>query len=119
MTTRRRPGLAVVSLAAGTATRRCRSTGAALVLVALAGRATVLVDGAATELAEGDAAVCPAGRSWAVRTAVPARLMAVGVPAGPEAVLRTLAGPAGWTDAALVALAADAGVELLLDPLGP
>jgi hypothetical protein len=87
--------------------------------VALAGRVTVLLDGGATELTEGDAALCPAGRAWAVRAAAPARVMALGVPAGPEAVLSTLAGPAGWSDAALVALAADAGVELLLDPLEP
>lgn len=115
------PGTAVVPLPAGAALPRCRARGADLVLVVLAGRAEVTVgDGGVRTLGGGDVLVCPRGTSWSVRAAGgPARLVVVAFPAGPERAVAVLAGRPRLDGAAQVGVAADGGLELVLQPAPP
>lgn len=113
------PAAAVVVLAAGTALRRFRVRAADLFLAVLDGEPSVAVAGRpATVLRAGDLAVCRAGEAVAV-VAGPgtARVLAVALPGGPEAILGVLAASPPMAGAHLLPLAADLGVDLLLDPL--
>jgi hypothetical protein len=113
------PAAAVVVLAAGTVLRRFRVRAADLFLVVLDGEPSVAVAGrVALVLRPGDLAVCRAGEPVAV-VAGPgtARVLAVALPGGPEAILGALAASPPPAGAHLLPLAADLGVDLLLDPL--
>jgi mannose-6-phosphate isomerase-like protein (cupin superfamily) len=111
------PGAALVTIRAGAVTRRCVARACDLVLVVMAGRLDLSIgDDGGRAYRSGEVAMCPRGEPWRLHPpAEDVRLLAVAVPAGPEAVLRELARTPRLDDAALIALAADAGVELLLD----
>ncbi|WP_433303708.1 hypothetical protein ACQP2F_12775 [Actinoplanes sp. CA-030573] len=111
-------GLTEVTIAAGTALRRCLARRSDLVLYVVAGHAEVFSGATGRTVAPGEAAVCARGRPWQIRSrGGEVRLLALAVPAGPEAVLRALARSPALDDATLLALAVDGGVELLLPPL--
>ncbi|MGY1741252.1 MULTISPECIES: cupin domain-containing protein [unclassified Blastococcus] len=115
------PGVAVVPLPAGAALPRCRARRADVVLVVLAGCPEVAVgDGAARPAVPGDVLVCPRGAPWTLRAGpLPARLVVVAFPAGPERAVAVLAGRPRLDDAARVGVAADGGLELVLEPAPP
>ena len=115
------PGAAVVSLPAGAALPRCRARRADLVLVVLSGRLEAVVgDAAVRPAAAGDVLVCPRGTAWSVRAPDgPVRLVVVAFPAGPEQAVAVLAGRPLLDDAARVGVAADGGLELVLEPAPP
>ncbi|MGY1635325.1 hypothetical protein ACI78V_01575 [Geodermatophilus sp. SYSU D00742] len=112
------PGAVVVSVPAGRVLRRCRARRADLVLVVLAGRPVLsLGDDVPRVLARGGTAVCPRGTAWSLRAGErPARVVVVAFPAGPERAVADLAHRPALDDAARVALAADGGLELVLEP---
>jgi hypothetical protein len=57
---------------------------------------------------------------WSVAGgAEPSRLVAVAFPSGPERTLTALVGPPPLDGAALVAAAADGGLDVVLEPLLP
>ncbi|MGY1689040.1 hypothetical protein [Geodermatophilus sp. SYSU D01105] len=71
-------------------------------------------------LTPGGTAVCRRGTAWSLRAgAEPARLVVVAFPAGPERAVADLAQRPALDDAARVALAADGGLELVLEPTRP
>jgi len=108
------PVALVVVLPGGTPLRRFRVRAADLFLVVLEGELSV----AAVARRAGDLVVCRAGEPVAVVVGPgPARVLAVALPGGPEAVLGALAASPPIADAHLLPLAADLGVDLLLDPL--
>jgi hypothetical protein len=113
------PAAAVAVLPAGTALRRFRVRAADLFLVVLDGELSVAVAARAPRLLRpGDLAVCRAGEPVAVAAGLrTAKALAVALPGGPEAILGALAASPPMADAHLLPLAADLGVDLLLDPL--
>jgi hypothetical protein len=113
------PAAAVVMLPAWAVLRRFRVRAADLFLVVLDGAPSVAVAARAPRpLRAGDLAVCRAGEAVAVVAGpAPARVLAVALPGGPEAILGALAASPPIRDTHLLPLAADVGVELLLDPL--
>ncbi|MGY1717005.1 hypothetical protein [Geodermatophilus nigrescens] len=113
------PGAQVLTLPAGTPAHRYLARRADLVLVVLEG-APALAVGAGPPQARpaGSVVVCPRGVTWSVAGGpAPARLAAVGFPSGPERTLAALVGPPPLDGAALVAAAADGGLEVVLEPL--
>ncbi len=90
-----------------------------LVLIVLAGQVDVSAgDAGRGPVGPGEVVVCPRSRPWEIRSCSDeVTLLALAVPAGPEAVLRALAQTPRIDDATLLCLAVDEGVELLLDPL--
>lgn len=111
-------GLAEVTIAPGAALRRCLARRSDLILYVVAGHAEVFSGTTGRTVTAGEAVVCPRGRPWQIRSCGDeVRVLALAVPAGPEAVLRALARSPGLDDATLLAQAVDGGVELLLPPL--
>ncbi len=115
------PGAAVVSLPPFGALPRCRAPRADLVVVVLSGRPEVVVgDGGGRTTAPGDVLVCPRGTPWALRAGPePVRAAVVAFPAGPERAVAVLADRPLLDDAARVGVAADGGLELVLEPVPP
>ncbi|SNS87582.1 hypothetical protein SAMN04488107_4111 [Geodermatophilus saharensis] len=115
------PGAEELCLPAGTPPHRYVARGADLVLVVLAGDPCVGVGTASPRRRPaGSAVVCPRGVPWSVGGGEePARVVAVGFPSGPERTLTALVGPPPLDGAALVAAAADGGLEVVLEPLPP
>jgi quercetin dioxygenase-like cupin family protein len=113
------PGTAVVPLSPGRVLRRCRAAGADVVVTVLAGAAHLtLADGPPRRLDPGESAGCPRGVAFRLAADGGTALLRVTArPAGPEAVLAVLAAAPPPDDATLLAVAADGGVELLLDPV--
>ncbi len=111
-----RTGTVVLRLPGGLAGRRVRVPGADVVVLVLDGVVRVDVgDDPPRPVPAGSAVVCPHGRPWRLAAdGTAARVLVVGHPAGPEALLRALVED-GLDDSTLVAVAHDAGVELLLD----
>src|SRR5690349_9266835 len=96
-------GLAEVTIPPGTVLRRCLARRSDLVLYVLTGHADVLAGGTGRTVGPGEATVCPRGRPWQVRSrSDEVRLLALAVPAGPEAVLWALTRSAGLDDATLL-----------------
>jgi mannose-6-phosphate isomerase-like protein (cupin superfamily) len=111
------PGTAIVDLAGQRPARRYLARAADHVLVVVTGRVEVGVGpGAGRRLGPGAAVVCPRGVAWSVRPDPGARLVVVAVPGGSEEAVAGVLRDPGADDAALVALAADGGLELLLAP---
>ncbi|MGY1815134.1 hypothetical protein [Blastococcus sp. SYSU D00820] len=114
------PGAEVVDLPAGTALRRCRARRSDVVLVVLAGCPAVTVgEDPPRPAPAGSVVVCPRGTAWQVRADASARLVVLAFPAGPERAVAVLAARPQLDDAARVALAADGGLELVLEPAPP
>jgi hypothetical protein len=115
------PGAVVVALPAGGTLRRCRARRADLVLVVLAGCPVLLLaDDRPRPVPPGGTAVCPRGTAWSLRAGeAPVRLVVVAFPTGPERAVADLAQRPGLDDAARVALAADGGLDLVLEPPRP
>ncbi len=115
------PGAVVVPLPAGGSLPRCRARRADVVLVVLDGSPVADVgDDEARATAPGDVLVCPRGTPWSLRAGpVPARVVVVAFPAGPERAVAVLAGRPLLDDAARVGVAADGGLELVLEPASP
>lgn len=112
------PGAIVVELPAGTVLRRFLARATDLYLIVLDGQICVPAGRDRRLRRPGERALCRAGEPVAVRVGErDARVLAVAVPGGPEAILATLARSPALTDAHLLPLAVDLGVELLLDPL--
>ncbi len=114
-----RPGAQVLSLPAGTPPHRYVARRADLVLVVLAGDPCLGVGAAPpSRRPAGSVVVCPRGVPWSVAGGrAPARVVAVGAPSGPERTLAALLGPPPLDGAALVAAAADGGLDVVLEPL--
>ncbi|GAA2719075.1 hypothetical protein [Cellulomonas aerilata] len=122
METERSPacGLVVLEVPAGMTGRRVRAPGADVVLAVLSGGIRVALgqDTARPVTAPGWV-VCPRGDPWRLAAdGAAARVLVVACPAGPEALVEALA-QGLLDDALLVAVAHDAGVELLLDATSP
>jgi hypothetical protein len=92
--------------------------GADLVLVVLTGAVEVGVGPSApTPHAEGAVAVCPRGVPWSLRPGPDgARLAVIAFPGGSQEAVGAVLRDRGQDDAALVAAAADGGLELVLSP---
>ncbi|PWW21968.1 hypothetical protein JD79_01110 [Geodermatophilus normandii] len=103
----------------GTPARRFVARGADVVLVVVAGCPLVALGaGAAQPRSPGSSVVCPRGVPWSVAGGDgEARLVVVAVPDGPQSTLATLLGPPPLDGAALVAAAADGGLEVVLEPI--
>jgi uncharacterized protein YjlB len=116
----RPPGVATVTLAAGSRSRRCLARGADVVLVVLDGCPVLAVGGGpALPCAAGAVVVCPRGVPWSWAGGPEAsRLVVVAFPPGPQRAVAALAEEAGLDDATLLAVAADEGLELVLGPVG-
>ncbi|MFC4694864.1 hypothetical protein [Geodermatophilus arenarius] len=113
------PAAEAVTVPPGCPPRRLVARGADVVLVVTAGRPLVAVGSApARPRPPGSAVVCPRGVPWSVGGGdAAARVVVVAVPAGPQAALATLLGPPPLDGAALVAAAADGGLEVVLEPV--
>jgi hypothetical protein len=114
----RPPGAALVELSPGSPSRRCLARGADLVLVVLTGAVEVGVGPAVPTLSPaGAVAVCPRGVPWSLRPGPDgARVVVVAFPGGSEEAVGAVLRDRGQDDAALVAVAADGGLELVLSP---
>lgn len=115
------PGAAVVALPPGAVLPRCRARGADVVLVVLAGAPEVTVDDDAPRTTSpGDVLVCARGTAWSLRADTgEVRVVVVAFPAGAESAVALLAGRPQLDDAARVGVAADGGLDLLLEPAPP
>lgn len=114
----RSPGATLVDLARGLPARRYVARGADLVLVVLTGAVEVGVGTSPpTAYAAGAVAVCPRGVPWSLRPGPHgARLVVVAFPGGSQDAVAAVLRDRGQDDAALVAVAADGGLELVLSP---
>jgi hypothetical protein len=114
-----RPAAEAVTVPPGTPARRLVARGADVVLVVVAGCPLVALGAApAQPRPPGSSVVCPRGVPWSVAGSdAEARLVVVAVPAGPQSTLATLLGPPPLDGAALVAAAADGGLEIVLEPI--
>jgi quercetin dioxygenase-like cupin family protein len=114
------PAAEAVTVPPGTPLRRLVARGADVVLVVTAGCPLVgLGAGPPHPRPPGTAVVCPRGVPWSVAGGdAGGRLVVVAVPAGPQRTLAALLGPPPLDGAALVAVAADGGLEVVLEPVG-
>ena len=115
------PGAAVLSLPAGGTLPRCRAPWADVVLVVLSGRPEVVVgEDDVRGTAPGGTLVCRRGVPWTLRAGPEtARVVVIAFPTGPERAVALLAERPLLDDAARVGVAADGGLELLLEPAPP
>jgi quercetin dioxygenase-like cupin family protein len=113
------PAAEAVTVPPGTPLRRLVARGADVVLVVTAGRPLIgLGAGPPRPRPPGSSVVCPRGVPWSVAGGDEGgRLVVVAVPAGPQRALAALVGPPPLDGAALVAAAADGGLEVVLEPL--
>ena len=114
------PAADAVTVPPGTPLRRLVARGAEVVLVVTDGCPLVgLGAGPPQPHPPGSSVVCPRGVPWSVAGGdAGGRLVVVAVPAGPQRALAALVGPPPLDGAALVAAAADGGLEVVLEPLG-
>jgi hypothetical protein len=108
----------VVDLPAGGLARRYLARGADLVLVVLRGAVDVAVGTAPVRPHPASTvAVCPRGVPWSLQPGPDgARLVLVAFPGGAQEAIGAVLSDRGDDDAALVAIAADGGLELVLLP---
>ena len=109
-------GTSALVLPALSVLQRFRLPACDLFLVVVEGRLSVTDElGGATWHRPGDLVVCPRGRARTLGSdRDPVRVLAVAMPAGPEAALSLLLGE-GEASGERLQRAADAGIEVLLD----